>query len=130
MPNGQDCWAVPLGGATQSGTRRGALASRSRVWRDRGGDERKERMTNPVSGSAYPDADERITREVLARLDELNPCSEHWKILITAGMGFFADAYDLFIIGVAATLITAGWHVAGSRNSPGGSCSRSARSRR
>src|SRR2546429_7524928 len=117
MPNGQDCWAVPLGGATQSGTRRGALASRSRVWRDRGGDERKERMTNPVSGSAYPDADERITREVLARLDELNPCSEHWKILITAGMGFFADAYDLFIIGVAATLITAGWHVAGYQKS-------------
>ena len=59
-------------------------------------------MTNPASGSAYPDADEQITREVLARLDELNPCSEHWKILITAGMGFFADAYDLFIIGVAA----------------------------
>jgi MFS family permease len=74
-------------------------------------------MTNPVSGSAYPDADERITREVLARLDELNPCSEHWKILITAGMGFFADAYDLFIIGVAATLITAGWHVAGYQKS-------------
>jgi hypothetical protein len=53
-------------------------------------------MPNPASGAAYLDEDEEITREALARLDELNPCSEHWKILITAGMGFFADAYDLF----------------------------------
>jgi hypothetical protein len=73
---------------------------------DRGGDERRE-MTNPASGAAYLDADEEITREVLARRDELNPCPEHWKILIAAGMGFFADACDLFIIGAAATLITA-----------------------
>jgi MFS family permease len=73
------------------------------------------RALSPAGG--YPDADERITREVLTRLDELNPCSEHWKILITAGMGFFADAYDLFIIGVAATLITAGWHIASYQKS-------------
>ena len=33
------------------------------------------------------------------------------------GHGFFADAYDLFIIGVAATLITAGWHIAGYQKS-------------
>jgi MFS transporter, PHS family, inorganic phosphate transporter len=62
--------------------------------------------------SAYPDTDEGVSRAVLARLDETDTCSEHWKILITAGMGFFADAYDLFIIGVAATLITASWHIA------------------
>jgi MFS family permease len=68
-------------------------------------------------GAAYPEADERITHEVLARMDDLNPCSEHWKILITAGMGFFADAYDLFIIGVAGTLITAGWHIASYQKS-------------
>jgi MFS transporter, PHS family, inorganic phosphate transporter len=76
-------------------------------------------MTRAVSSGAavYPDADEQITREVLARMDELGPCSEHWKILITAGMGFFADAYDLFIIGVAATLITAGWHIASYQKS-------------
>ena len=76
-------------------------------------------MTRAVSSGAavYPDADEQITREVLARMDELSPCSDHWKILITAGMGFFADAYDLFIIGVAATLITAGWHIASYQKS-------------
>jgi MFS transporter, PHS family, inorganic phosphate transporter len=74
-------------------------------------------MTGPVGRLAYPDMDEGVSREALARLDEAAPCSEHWKILITAGMGFFADAYDLFIIGVAATLITAGWHIAGYQKS-------------
>jgi MFS transporter, PHS family, inorganic phosphate transporter len=75
-------------------------------------------MSRPGSGGlAYPDADELITPDVLTRMDELNPCSEHWKILITAGMGFFADAYDLFIIGVAAALITADWHIASYQKS-------------
>jgi PHS family inorganic phosphate transporter-like MFS transporter len=26
-------------------------------------------------------------------------------------MGFFTDAYDLFVIGIASTLITKGWHL-------------------
>jgi hypothetical protein len=65
----------------------------------------------------YPDLDAGITRETLAQLDETATCSEHWKILITAGTGFFTDAYDLFIIGVAATLITAQWHIASYQRS-------------
>lgn len=32
-------------------------------------------------------------------------------------MGFFTGAYDLFIIGVAATIITAQWHIAGHQKS-------------
>jgi hypothetical protein len=45
-------------------------------------------MSRPgAHGLTYPAADEPVTRELLTRLDELNPCSEHWKILITAGMG-------------------------------------------
>jgi MFS family permease len=60
---------------------------------------------------------EGVTRATLAQLDEAGTCAEHWKILFTAGMGFFADAYDLFIIGVAVTLITAGWHIAGYQKS-------------
>jgi MFS family permease len=74
-------------------------------------------MTSPAGRLAYPDLNEGVSREVLAQLDEAAPCAEHWKILFTAGMGFFADAYDLFIIGVAATLITAGWHIAGYQKS-------------
>lgn len=36
----------------------------------------------------------------------------HLKAMLTAGMGFFTDAYDLFVIGVAAVLIKATWHPA------------------
>jgi MFS transporter, PHS family, inorganic phosphate transporter len=74
-------------------------------------------MTDTVSRLPYPDLDGEVSRESLARLDDAPNCPEHWKILITAGMGFFTDAYDLFIIGVAATLITAEWHVAGYQKS-------------
>ncbi|HTW28083.1 MAG TPA: MFS transporter [Acetobacteraceae bacterium] len=47
----------------------------------------------------------------LAALDESTITREHWKILFISGMGFFTDAYDLFIIGVAMHLIRAEWHV-------------------
>jgi MFS transporter, PHS family, inorganic phosphate transporter len=40
-----------------------------------------------------------------------------WKILLTSGMGFFTDAYDLFIIGVVATMITQEWHISSSQKS-------------
>ena len=74
-------------------------------------------MSDGAGRTAYPDLDAGVSREVLAQLDEAATCSEHWKILITAGMGFFTDAYDLFIIGVAATMITAEWHIAGYQKS-------------
>lgn len=69
-------------------------------------------MTEPAGRSPYPDLGAGVSRETLARMDDTATCSEHWKILITAGMGFFADAYDLFIIGVAATILTVEWHIA------------------
>ncbi len=34
----------------------------------------------------------------------------HLRTVLTAGMGFFTDAYDLFIIGAAMTLISRVWH--------------------
>ncbi len=35
----------------------------------------------------------------------------HLRAMFTSGMGFFTDAYDLFIIGVALTLVKAEWHL-------------------
>jgi PHS family inorganic phosphate transporter-like MFS transporter len=35
----------------------------------------------------------------------------HWKVVFTAGMGFFTDAYDLFIIGVVTALLKPAWHL-------------------
>ncbi len=47
-------------------------------------------------------------------IEELNdaPLSLfHLKAVITSGMGFLTDAYDLFIIGAAMVLITPQWHL-------------------
>jgi MFS transporter, PHS family, inorganic phosphate transporter len=74
-------------------------------------------MTATARRAPYPDLDAGISRAALAQLDEAAICAEHWTILITAGMGFFTDAYDLFIIGVAATIISSQWHIAGHQNS-------------
>ncbi|HQT75649.1 MAG: hypothetical protein B7Z80_05760 [Rhodospirillales bacterium 20-64-7] len=51
-----------------------------------------------------------ITTDDLARYDEAGVTREHWKIMFISGMGFFTDAYDLFIIGVAMHLIREEWH--------------------
>jgi len=49
--------------------------------------------------------------EALRRLDESPITRQHWKILFISGMGFFTDAYDLFIIGVVMALLKEQWHV-------------------
>ena len=51
-----------------------------------------------------------ITADDLARYDSSGVTAEHWKIMFISGMGFFTDAYDLFIIGVAMRLIKGEWH--------------------
>ncbi len=48
-------------------------------------------------------------------LDEAPLSRFHTKSVVTAGMGFFTDAYDLFVIGVATTLITPLWHLNSSQ---------------
>jgi MFS transporter, PHS family, inorganic phosphate transporter len=54
-----------------------------------------------------------VTRALLAQMDGGATVREHWKILLTCGMGFFTDAYDLFIVGVVGTMVAAQWHAAG-----------------
>ncbi len=44
-------------------------------------------------------------------LDESEIGKSHWRMIITAGMGFFTDAYDLFVIGVVTTLLVSIWHL-------------------
>ena len=46
-----------------------------------------------------------------ATLDEAPLSRFHTRSIITAGMGFFTDAYDLFIIGTATTLIAKQWNL-------------------
>src|ERR1700684_1472054 len=46
-----------------------------------------------------------------AEMDNAGISSRHWKIMLISGMGFFTDAYDLFVIGVVMTLLKPIWHV-------------------
>jgi MFS transporter, PHS family, inorganic phosphate transporter len=50
-------------------------------------------------------------RSVLAALDDSGLSGFHWKAMITSGMGFFTDAYDLFIIGVVLAILKPLWHL-------------------
>ena len=69
-------------------------------------------MTDAVIRAANPDQDATVSRELLAKMDEAATTGEHWKILFTSSLGFFTDAYDLFIIGVVSTMVTKEWHIA------------------
>ncbi|GCE19849.1 MFS transporter [Dictyobacter kobayashii] len=51
------------------------------------------------------------THSVLEQLDNSTLSGFHLKAMITSGMGFFTDAYDLFIIGVALAILTPLWHL-------------------
>jgi MFS transporter, PHS family, inorganic phosphate transporter len=77
----------------------------------------EEPMLDQVSRAAGPAQDTEISRGLLAQMDEAATSREHWKILLTSGMGFFTDAYDLFVIGVAATMIVSEWHIASYQTS-------------
>jgi len=50
-------------------------------------------------------------QSVLAALDDSKLSGFHFKTMLTSGMGFFTDAYDLFIIGVALAILTPLWHL-------------------
>ncbi len=49
--------------------------------------------------------------EVIDAINEARLSRFHSKAIFVSGMGFFTDAYDLFIIGVASTLIAKQWHL-------------------
>jgi hypothetical protein len=50
-------------------------------------------------------------RNHFKEMDEAKPSRLHWKVMFISGMGFFTDAYDLFIIGVVMTMLKPMWHV-------------------
>jgi MFS family permease len=50
-------------------------------------------------------------RDLIAALDEASLSRFHLRAVLVSGMGFFTDAYDLFVIGIASTLITKDWNL-------------------
>jgi PHS family inorganic phosphate transporter-like MFS transporter len=73
--------------------------------------------TTHVRGAFDSDDDTQVSRELLSQLDDAPTSREHYKIMFISGMGFFTDAYDLFVIGIVATLVTAQWHISGTQKS-------------
>jgi MFS transporter, PHS family, inorganic phosphate transporter len=44
-------------------------------------------------------------------LDDAKVTRFQWKIMFVSGMGFFTDAYDLFVIGIVVAILTTQWHL-------------------
>jgi MFS transporter, PHS family, inorganic phosphate transporter len=59
-----------------------------------------------------PDAQ---TNDLVTALDEAALGRFHLRAVVASGMGFFTDAYDLFVIGIASTLITKDWNLSSDR---------------
>ena len=49
--------------------------------------------------------------DLLTTLDEAKLSRFHLRAVIVSGTGFFTDAYDLFIIGIASALIAKNWNL-------------------
>ena len=56
-------------------------------------------------------------KDLITALDEASLSRFHLRAVLASGMGFFTDAYDLFVIGVASALITKDWNLS-SGSSP------------
>jgi MFS transporter, PHS family, inorganic phosphate transporter len=55
------------------------------------------------------------SKDLIAALDEASLNRSHLRAVVASGMGFFTDAYDLFVIGIASTLITKDWNLSSGK---------------
>jgi MFS transporter, PHS family, inorganic phosphate transporter len=53
--------------------------------------------------------------DLIGALDDASLSRFHLRAVLVSGMGFFTDAYDLFVIGIASTLIKQEWHLGAGR---------------
>jgi MFS transporter, PHS family, inorganic phosphate transporter len=54
-------------------------------------------------------------KDLITALDEASLSRFHLRAVLASGMGFFTDAYDLFVIGIASALITKDWNLGSGR---------------
>ncbi len=55
------------------------------------------------------------TPDLIGAMDEATISRFHLRAAVVSGMGFFTDAYDLFVIGVASSLIKLDWNLSTSQ---------------
>jgi nucleotide-binding universal stress UspA family protein len=68
-----------------------------------------------VTNLAGVPSDASVPANVLEALDDSKVTGVQWKIMLVSGMGFFTDAYDLFVIGIVVVLLTPEWHLSTSQ---------------
>ncbi len=56
-------------------------------------------------------------RSVNSLLDDAPTSRFHHRAVFISGMGFFTDAYDLFVISTVATIVAAQWHLSTTQTS-------------
>ena len=54
-------------------------------------------------------------RDLIAELDEASLSRFHLRAVLASGMGFFTDAYDLFVIGIVVALLKPEWGLSTSQ---------------
>src|ERR1700722_13143939 len=64
------------------------------------------------SAEAVPDV---TSADLITALNEASLGRFHLRAVVASGMGFFTDAYDLFVIGIASTLIASDWQLSSGR---------------
>jgi MFS transporter, PHS family, inorganic phosphate transporter len=64
-----------------------------------------------MSASAAPAA----SADPFAAIDDSKISRFQYKIMFVSGMGFFTDAYDLFVIGIVVVLIETQWKLSTTR---------------
>lgn len=57
------------------------------------------------------DATQRFSAARFSEIEDDRMSKAQWGIVLISGMGFFTDAYDLFVIGVVLKLLKSEWHV-------------------
>src|SRR5881409_1522252 len=55
------------------------------------------------------------SKNLIEALDEASLSRFHLRAVLVSGMGFFTDAYDLFVIGIASTLIVKQWDLSSGK---------------
>ncbi len=71
-------------------------------------------MVSDVDAAREPHSDpvpSRSVRTISQLLDEAPRAGFHRRTVVISGMGFFTDAYDLFVIATVATLVKTQWHL-------------------
>jgi MFS family permease len=72
-----------------------------------------DQVTEPtgVPGAGNDPSATETHRSVSELLDEAPTSKFHRRAVLTSGMGFFTDAYDLFVISTVAVLVKSQWHL-------------------